>query len=182
MNELSLHILDIVQNSITANASVIQVTIDEDDAKDSYEIEIKDNGKGMSEEVLKEVSDPFFTSRTTRSVGLGISLFKQSAEQASGSLQINSEEGKGTILTAKFSHKHFDRPVLGDMAGTMTLLIGANPTIRFLYTHRTSLSDFEFDTKEVLEELEGTPINNATILNALKEMIEENLDMIGCSK
>lgn len=182
MNELSLHILDIVQNSIAANASVIEIIIDEDQAKDRYLIEINDNGKGMSEEVLQEVADPFFTSRTTRKVGLGISLLKQNAEQTGGSLSIFSEEGKGTKLTATFSHKHLDRPVLGDMAGTMTLLIGANPQIRFIYTHCTPLSDFEFDTNEVKEELEGTPINHPDILKALKELIEENLEMIESSK
>ncbi len=182
MNELALHILDIVQNSIAANASVIEVIIDEDQSKDRYLIEINDNGKGMSQEVLQEVADPFFTSRTTRKVGLGISLLKQNAEQTGGSLTITSEEGKGTQLTASFSHKHLDRPVLGDMAGTMTLLIGANPQIRFIYTHRTPLSDFEFDTKEVKEELEGTPINHPDILKALKELIEENLEMIESSK
>lgn len=182
MNELALHILDIIQNSISAEASKIELIIDEDSAKDRYLIEIIDNGKGMSEEVLKEVTDPFFTSRTTRKVGLGISLLKQSAEQTGGSLTITSEEGKGTHLVANFSHQHLDRPVLGDIAGTMTLLIGANPKIWFLYTHRTPLSDFEFDTREVLTELEGTPINNPTILKALKELIEENLDMIEAGK
>jgi len=181
MNELALHILDIVQNSISANASIIEVIIDENIDKDLYIIEIQDNGKGMSNEVLQEVSDPFFTTRTTRKVGLGISLLKQIAEQTGGFLKIVSEEGKGTHLTASFSHKHLDRPVLGDIAGTMTLLIGANPQIRFLYIHRTPLSDFEFDTKEVLVELEGTPINHPDILKALKEMIEENLEMIESS-
>lgn len=178
MNEIALHILDIVQNSIRAQATKIEVMIDEDRVKDVFEIVIVDNGKGMTEEQLKEVDDPFFTTRTTRSVGMGISLLKQGTEQTGGHLEIESKLGKGTRLKAVYHHQHIDRPILGDIAGTMTLLIGANPQIRFIYNHQTPLSDFEFDTKEVLEELDGVPINDAEILKALKELIEENLEMI----
>lgn len=178
MNEIALHILDIVQNSIRAEASKIEIMIDEDKVKDVFEIVIVDNGKGMTDEQLKEVDDPFFTTRTTRNVGMGIALLKQGAEQTGGRLEVHSEPGKGTQLKAFYHHAHVDRPILGDMAGTMTLLIGANPKIRFIYNHQTNLSSFEFDTNEVLEELDGVPINDAEILKALKELIEENLEMI----
>jgi len=178
MTELALNILDIVQNSIRAKASKIEVMIDENIENDHFGITIKDNGEGMDSEQMSEVSDPFFTTRTTRKVGLGISLLKQSAEQTGGRLELSSQKNIGTILHAVFSHKSIDRPVLGDIAGTMTLLIGANPQIRFLYTHQTPLSTFELDTNEVLEELDDIPINDRDILKALKELIIENLNMI----
>jgi anti-sigma regulatory factor (Ser/Thr protein kinase) len=182
MKELSLHILDIVQNSISAQAYKIEIIIDENISEDQYVITIIDNGKGMDEEMLKNVTDPFFTTRTTRDVGVGLSLFKQNAEQTGGTLTIESKPGEGTTVKAVFGFKHIDRLPLGDMAGTMTLLIGANPKIRFIYNHNTPLSEFEFDTNEVREELGKIPINHPDILKALKEMIEENLDMIEAGK
>lgn len=178
MNEIALHILDIVQNSLRAQATMIEVMINEELSKNIFEIVINDNGKGMTNEQFREVDDPFFTTRTTRKVGMGIALLKQGAEQTGGFLEISSQQGKGTSLKAVYHHHHVDRPVLGDIAGTMTLLIGANPQIRFIYHHRTSLSSFEFDTDEVLVELDGVPINDPAILKALKELIEENLDLI----
>jgi hypothetical protein len=178
MTELSLHILDIVQNSISAEATRVDVIIEEDSRNDKYIITIEDNGKGMDAETMAKVTDPFYTTRTTRKVGVGISLFKQNAEQTGGSLTIDSEQGKGTKVTVVFGLSHLDRPILGDIAGTMTLLIGANPQIHFIYIHKTALSDFEFDTKEAKAELEGVPINHPDILKALKELIAENLEMI----
>ncbi len=182
MTELSLHILDIVQNSITAEASKIAVLIEEDISNDKYTIIIEDNGKGMDEETLKKVCDPFFTSRTTRKVGVGTSLYRQSAEQTGGSLKIESSLGVGTKVIAIFGLSHIDRPILGDISGTMTLLIGANPQIRFIYEHKTHISEFEFDTEEAKEELDGIPINHPDILRALKELISENLEMIEAKK
>jgi hypothetical protein len=182
MTELSLHILDIVQNSISAEASIIEIRIDENIPNNEYLIEITDNGKGMDEEMLKNVTDPFFTTRTTRNVGVGLSLFKQNAEQTGGNLTIESKPGEGTKVKTIFTYDNIDRLPLGDMAGTMTLLIGANPKIRFIYTHNTSLSEFEFDTKEIVEELGKVPINHPDILKALNEMIKENLDMIEAAK
>jgi anti-sigma regulatory factor (Ser/Thr protein kinase) len=178
MQELSLHILDIVQNSVRANADKIEVLVEEIPNKDIYSIEITDNGSGVDADTLVQIADPFFTTRTTRKVGMGISLYKQSAEQAGGSLIIESEQGKGTKLKAVFSFSHLDRPAMGDIAGTMTLLIGSYPQIRFIYVHRTPLSDFEFDTKEVKAELEGVPINNPKIMKVLKEIFADNLSLI----
>jgi hypothetical protein len=178
MTELSLHILDIVQNSIRAKAGKIEVAISEDTDNDFFVIKIQDDGVGMDETQLQVVTDPFFTTRTTRKVGMGIALLKQCAEQTGGSLKLSSQKGYGTVLEAILRHQHVDRPILGDIAGTMTLLIGANPLIRFIYTHQTMLSSFELDTLEVLEELDDVPINDRDILKALKEMIDENLEMI----
>jgi len=160
MKELSLHILDIIQNSISAGAGKIEVLIEENIPENQYIIIITDNGKGMDEEMLQIVTNPFFTTRTTRKVGVGISLYKQNAEQTGGSLTIESKVGEGTSVKAVFGYNNIDRPILGDIAGTMTLLIGANPEIRFIYNHYTALSEFEFDTVEVKEELGKVPINH----------------------
>ncbi|HPR33987.1 MAG TPA: sensor histidine kinase, partial [Prolixibacteraceae bacterium] len=167
-----------VQNSISAESSRIELIVNEDPRRDLLTITITDNGKGMDEETRKQAADPFYTSRTTRKVGMGISLFRQSAEQSGGELTLRSKPGEGTMLEASFGFSNIDRPVMGDIAGTLTLLIGANPTIRFIYIHKTPLSEFEFDTDEVKQELDGVPIQHPGILKALKELIEENLEMI----
>jgi len=178
MKDLSLHILDIAQNSISAGASKIGISIDENLAANTMAIGVTDNGRGMPAEVVERVTDPYYTSRTTRKVGLGIPLFKQNAEATGGSLQIDSEEGRGTMLKATFLHNHLDRPPLGDMAGVMVLLAGANPEIRFVYTHRIDNEEYVFDTEEVKEALDGIPLNEPQVMRFLKEMINENLTAI----
>ncbi|MGZ2368680.1 ATP-binding protein [Ancylomarina sp. YFZ004] len=178
MRDLSEHIMDIIQNSVRANASLVEFEILEDVKADVYKLIFKDNGCGMSAEVLAKVADPFFTSRTTRKVGLGISLLKQNAEQTGGSLNIWSEEGKGTKLEVLFSHSNIDRPVLGNIAETMMLLVGGNPEMDFLYKHTTAEGEYVFDTKEVKDVLEGVSLSDPNILVYLKEMINENISTI----
>ncbi len=178
MRDLSEHIMDIIQNSVRANATLIELDILEDVKADIYKLLFKDNGCGMSGEVLAKVADPFFTSRTTRKVGLGISLLKQNAEQTGGSLKIWSKESEGTQLEVIFSHSNIDRPVLGNIAETMMLLVGANPEIDFLYKHTTQEGEYVFDTKEVKEVLEGVSLSDPNILVYLKEMINENVSAI----
>lgn len=175
MKDLSMHIMDIVQNSIVANATVIQIDIVENVVEDSFTIIIKDNGKGMDAEMLNNVTDPYCTSRTTRKVGLGIPLLKQNAELTGGWLTIQSELGKGTTLTARFVHSSIDRQPLGDIAGTIVLTASANPTIDFVYTHTYNHRSYCFDTREVKEALGDVPISNLEIIKYLREMIEENL-------
>ena len=126
MKDLSMHIMDIAQNSISASADIIEVEISENAETDLYQIVISDNGKGMTAEYAARVTDPYVTSRTTRKVGLGLPLLKQNAERTGGSMTIKSTVNKGTIVTAKFSLCNFDRPPLGDIAGTMVLLAAAN--------------------------------------------------------
>ena len=135
MREISLHILDIVQNSIVAGASLIGVSILENSEKDIFTVTIKDNGKGMSEELVKSVIDPFTTSRTTRKVGLGIPLFKTAAELTGGSFKIDSVLGEGTTVTAAFVRSSIDRQPLGDIQGTMLGLFTSYESIDFVYTH-----------------------------------------------
>lgn len=178
MKDLSMHILDIAQNSITAGAETIEVEITENRVTDQYRIVITDNGKGMTAAYAAKVTDPYVTSRTTRKVGLGLPLLKQNAERTGGSLEVKSETDKGTRITALFSLKNIDRPPLGDIGGTMVLLAAANLNIRFIYRHITEKDTFTFDTREVNATLEGMPISEAGVIRFLKEMIRENLQEI----
>lgn len=178
MKDLSLHVLDIMQNSLSAGAHDINVEIVEDQVLDKYLITIRDDGKGMSPEMLTKVTDPFFTTRTTRKVGLGIPLLKEHAEQAGGTFSITSGIGKGTEIAAGFLLSHIDRQPLGDIAGTIVLTAASNPQVRIRYTHTTGFGTYLFDTAEVSEILGDTPINNSRVINFLVEMINENLEQI----
>ena len=135
----------------------------------------------MSPEMLANVTDPYFTSRTTRKVGLGIPLLKQNAERAGGSFTINSELGKGSILKATFQHNNFDRPMMGDIAGVIVLTAAANENIRFIYTHITETGEYIFDTEEIKEAMDGMSINQSQVIKYLKDMIKENLTEINYS-
>ncbi len=178
MKDLSMHIMDIAQNSISAEADLIEISITENTVTDCYRIEISDNGKGMTADFLAKVTDPYVTSRTTRKVGLGLPLLKQNAERSGGSMKILSQPGKGTAVTADFGLKNIDRPPLGDIAGTIVLLAAANLKIRFIYRHITEKGEYRFDTKEANEMLEEMPISEPGVIRFLKEMIKENLQEI----
>lgn len=149
MTELSLHILDIVQNSIKAGASLVEISIDENVSENLLTIEIKDNGCGMDKEFLSDVTNPFRTTRTTRKVGLGLSLFKNACELTGGSFEISSEPGRGTDVKAVFVYDSIDRQPIGDMASTMSAIIGGNDTVDYLYRHSYNGSSFEFSTSEI---------------------------------
>ena len=126
MKYLSMHILDIIQNSIRANASCVELNIVENKQLNTYTIIIIDNGDGMDDEMLSKVFDPFFTTRTTRKVGLGLPLLKQNAERTGGHLIVKSKPREGTIIEASFAHNNIDRPSLGDISGTIMIIVGAN--------------------------------------------------------
>ena len=181
MTELSLHILDLIQNSIAAGAGMIHLTIIEDVSNDFLSIEIVDDGKGMDPKELKKSEDPFYTSRNTRKVGLGIPLFKQAAELCNGSFSIQSEIGIGTRVSASFSYSHVDRQPMGDITGVIGLLTNANPGLNIKYEHITNAGKYVFDTREVKEILEGMPLNDPNVTKFLKEMIFENLKKINVS-
>lgn len=181
MKDLALHILDILQNSVTAGAKVIELSISEIPAQDAYIVTIRDNGKGMSEEMAQQVTDPFFTTRTTRKVGLGLPLLKQNAERTGGNLRIHSKPGEGTEVTATFNYSHIDRLPTGDIAGTMALTVSSYTDIDFKYTHQTPEGTFVFDTIEIKETLEGLPINNPQVIAFMKDFIRDNLAEIKAS-
>ena len=178
MKELSLHILDIVQNSIKADAKNITVTIVESIDEDKMTITVEDDGCGMSEEFLARVRDPFTTTRTTRKTGMGISLFEAAAQQTGGGLDITSKEGEGTTLTVWFGLSSIDRAPLGDMAGTMETIIGGAPDIDYVYRHVTDKGEFVLDTKELRSMLGGVPLNTPDVLSWINGYIEEGLSEI----
>ena len=149
MEDLSLHILDIVENSIEAKASEIGIMVDEDIKKNLLTIEIKDNGKGMDEETLKKVTDPFYTTRSTRRVGLGLPLLAQATKESRGTFEIESKVDVGTKIKATFQYSHIDRKPLGDIENTISTLIVGNPGVDFVYEHIKDGVKFRLDTKEI---------------------------------
>lgn len=144
-----MHILDIVENSITAHAKKIEIKIIEEKKKDLLTIEIIDDGKGMDEETLKNVLDPFFTTGNTRKVGLGLSLLAQSAEESGGSIEIESKPGQETKVKATFGYSHIDRKPLGDVHESLKVLIAANPDINFIYEYQKDDVSYHLDTKGI---------------------------------
>ena len=144
MKELSLNILDIVQNSIRAKANEISIMINESLSEDIYQIIIRDNGKGIPEDILRNVTDPFVTTRTKRRMGLGLSLLKYHAELTEGGLEINSKVGKGTEVKVNFSFRHIDRQPLGDIAGVLVILMASNKDINFIYNHKQKMGNTGF--------------------------------------
>ena len=174
MRELSLNVLDIVQNSISAKATVIEIELLEHIEKDLLEINIFDNGKGMTEEQVKSVIDPFFTTRTTRKVGLGIPLFKMAAEMSGGRLDIKSEVGKGTRVYSSYGYSNVDRMPVGDMNGTVSMLIRMNPDIDFVYTHSINEKSYVLDTRDLREQLDDVPLDTPDVIEWINEYLKEN--------
>ncbi|MDR3090966.1 MAG: ATP-binding protein [Clostridiales bacterium] len=175
MKELSMNIMDIAQNSVRAEADFIEITIEENTEEDLLSFTIADNGRGMSAEFLRNVSDPFHTSRTTRRVGLGIPLVRQTCESCGGELSINSAPGAGTTLTASMKYSHIDRPPWGDLAEAVFLTILMNPGIRFRYKHTFNGETYELDTLEVSEALDGAPLDAPDVSRWLKDNIKEGI-------
>ena len=174
MVELSLHILDIVQNSLHANASEIAVTVSDNKIDNDYIIRVIDNGDGMDAFTINKVLDPFFSSKKKKT-GLGIPLFKQHAELCGGGLEIDSKPGQGTEVTAFFDNDHFDRQPMGDIAGTISGIIRANPMIRIIYKHIVDGESFELDTRELEKELGDVPIETPDVISFIKDMIKDNI-------
>lgn len=179
MQDFSLHILDLVENSINAQATRIEIKIDEDESKDLLTIEISDDGTGMSEEMVAKVLDPFVTTRTTRKVGLGLSLLSQAAQECEGNATIRSKLGKGTRLTATFQLSHIDLKPWGSMVETILTLVVGNPEIDFLYQHRKGNFEYILDSAEIKQELEGVPLSNPDVVSLLRKDLKENLNQIG---
>ena len=136
-------------------------------------IRIADDGKGMDEEFLAQVTDPFTTTRTTRKVGMGIPLFKEAAEATGGTFQIKSQVGKGTEVYATFTYSHIDRMPLGDMAGTLSALIRLNPQVDFVYRHRRDGREAALDTRELRQVLEGVPLDTPEVMEWIEGSLEE---------
>ena len=175
MRTLSEHILDIVQNSIAAKATLIEIIVKEDKKNDLYTLIIKDNGCGMSEEILKKATNPFFTSRVTRKVGLGLALLKHNAEQANGSFELNSEIEKGTVVKADFQLSNVDKPPLGDIWNTYYLTILSHAHLDINYLHKTEKGEFRIQSSEIMEMLGNVSLKQKEIKDAIIELIKNNL-------
>jgi anti-sigma regulatory factor (Ser/Thr protein kinase) len=175
MRELSLHILDIVQNSIQAQATEVQIRVNISTERDELLIEIEDNGYGMSKETAERVLDPFVTTRTTRRVGLGLPLFKAAAERCNGELVLHSEEGRGTLVQVRFRFSHIDRAPMGDIIATLTTLIQGSPDVDFIYDHWYDGESYLLSTHPLRQELEGVPLNHPLVLDYVANDLRDGL-------
>lgn len=180
MKELSMHILDIVQNSIKAEANEIEIIITQSEQNDVLSIEITDNGCGMSEEMLSKVRNPFTTSRTTRKVGLGIPMLEQTCLQCGGELTLKSAVGTGTTVKASMSYKNIDRPPMGDLINTIHILFVTNLEIDFKFRYFFNELSFEIDTAQIKEILDGVPLNEPSVMLWLKESLAEGINNMAC--
>lgn len=180
LEDLSAHVLDIAENSVMAESTEIMIEVIEGISSDKLIFSVEDNGKGMTEDFISKVTDPFTTTRTTRRVGMGLPFLRQSAELCEGKLEIISEPGKGTKITATFRMSSIDRPPLGDIPATVMTLIMGSPEIHWIYRHKTDSGEFILDTDEIIGALDGDRelLRSAEVGLWLREHIKENLDDI----
>ncbi len=172
MKELSLHILDLLENSIKAGASLIEVTVLEERESDRMTITIKDNGCGMSPEMVSHVLDPFVTTRTTRKVGLGLPLFAAAARHCEGDLTISSKVGEGTVVVATFKRSHIDRAPLGDIAEAITTALLKPGHYDVVYRHQVDDDNLEFDTRDIRKVLGDIPLSTLEVQSWMRESID----------
>ena len=179
MKEISLNILDIAENSVKAKASLTEILISEEG--DRLTLTIKDDGCGMDEQTVRSVIDPFYTTRKTRSVGLGIPLLKLACEQTGGSLSIESsvnESDHGTTVRAIFFKNHIDFIPLGDVTSSIVTLIQGHPDTDFLFRHNLDGAEVSLDTREIRAVLEDVPLDTYEVICWIRSSIEEQYDEI----
>ena len=174
MKELSLYILDLVQNSLRAEAKNIQITVKDSVRQNRLEIVIEDDGYGMDAALLSKVVEPFVTTRTTRQTGMGLPLFKMAIDLTGGTFDINSTPGKGTTLQGVFVRSHIDTPPMGDMTETIVTLVQGAPEVDFIYINETDTQTYRFDTKDIREVLEDVPLNTPDVLSWIRENINND--------
>jgi hypothetical protein len=175
LRELSLHLLDIAENSIAARATIIRMMVEENTFIDRLRLTVEDNGIGMDKEMAAKVTDPFVTSRTTRKVGLGIPLLKEAAEASNGSLELWSEKGQGTRICVEFQRSHIDRMPLGNLAETYRSLVISSPEINWLLGYRFDDYEFLYDQKEVRDGLGDIPFSDPAVIRYIRQTFEEGL-------
>lgn len=163
MRELSLHLLDVLENALRAGATHVAVKIDEDAARNLLTMSVRDNGRGMDRDTLGRLGDPFYTTRTEREVGLGIALLRAAAERCNGTLQVASRVGEGTEVTATFQRDHIDRAPLGDVPGTILAALLADPRVDLTLCHRANGRELHFDTRELRAELGDVPLDQPRV-------------------
>jgi len=172
VEDISLHILDIAENAVRADAKTITITITMDAAHDLFRVEVIDDGRGMDAGTLAKVRDPFFTTKRKKT-GLGIPLLSQAAEQAGGKVTVESAPGRGTKVAVTFRWSHVDRPAIGSMADTVLTLIAGHPDLDVVYEAREGDRTFRLDTREIKKDLEEVPINAPAAIDAIRGMLKE---------
>ncbi len=181
MKEIALHLLDLAENSVSANAKNVCIDVCEDFRVNQLVTMVEDDGDGMTEEVVKQVVDPFYTSRTERKVGLGIPLLKESAEACQGTMKISSRPGGGTKIEANFQHSHIDRMPLGDLPSTFLTLLLTHPEVHWIFKYsfnppyKGSVRVFEFDDQPVKETLDGFPLTHPDVITFIRSSLEEGI-------
>ena len=178
MTELSLNILDIAENSVKAGAPLTEITVKAETAQNLLEIIIKDNGCGMTKEQVDKVIDPFYTTRTTRKVGLGIPFFKESAEAAGGSFFIDSEVVVGTSVKASYELDNIDRMPMGDLTATIHTLVTMHEDMDFLFTYKVNENEFVLDTRELREILGDISFKEYEVSQYIKDYLKENITSV----
>jgi len=173
VEDLSLHILDIAENSVRADARTVTIRVTRIREADLLRIEVLDDGRGMDAETLARVRDPFFTTKHKKT-GLGIPLLTQAAEQTGGRVTVESEPGQGTKVAATFGWGHLDRPPIGSMSDTVLTLLAGHPDRDYIYEERDGDRTFRFDTRELKTDLDGVPITEPSVLAAVRELLQEN--------
>jgi anti-sigma regulatory factor (Ser/Thr protein kinase) len=181
VQDLSLHILDIVENSLAAGSRRVEIRVDEDMAADRMVIEIVDDGCGMDEERVRKALDPFFTTKTVRRVGLGLPLLEEACRMSNGEMRIESSPGKGTRVRATFQHSHIDRKPLGNMRDTLITLMTGHPQLDLLYEHRKGGKTFSLDTREIRADLGEIPLDAPQVVSALRKLIQSGLEGLDAS-
>ncbi len=177
MEDISLHILDIAENSVRADAKTIEIVITRDTGQDLLHVRVIDDGRGMDAGTLARVRDPFFTTKHKKT-GLGIPLLAQAAEQTGGKVTIESAPGEGTRVLVTFGWSHVDRPAIGNMTDTLIALIAGHPDREYIYEEREGDRFFRFDTREIKAELDGVPITEPAALTAIRDLLKENIRMV----
>jgi hypothetical protein len=181
MREIALHLVDLAENSISADARTVHISIREDFRTNKLIATVEDDGKGMNEEAIRQVTDPFYTSRTTRKVGLGIPLFKASAEACGGAMKIASRPGSGTRIEATFQHSHIDRMPLGDLPTTFTNLALTHPEVHWIFTYafnppyKDQPQVFEFDDQTLKQTVEGLPLTHPAVISYVRSTLEDGI-------
>ena len=183
MREIALHLLDIAENSAAADSRNISIEVHEDLYRDLLTASVIDDGRGMDAQTAKNVQDPFYTTRMTRKVGLGIPLLKLAAEQAEGSFSLQSEPGEGTQVEAVFRHSNIDRMPLGDLSSTFLTALISHPSIHWIFGYRVTdntgtSQEFVFDDAELKNELGDIPLTEPEILTFVRGMIEEGVEAL----
>jgi hypothetical protein len=171
LEELSDHLMDIAMNSVRAGARNVAISVEADKPENMLTVTIVDDGKGMDEQMIRNVTDPFFSTKPGTKVGLGIPLLKGAAEMCDGQFFLESKDGEGTEIRASFALDHPDLPPLGNVKETIFLLCVSNPGVRFRFRYCPDSDEFMFDTKEINDRLDGVPINHPEVMGFLKRYL-----------